>query len=341
MYAVKKDAMYEMLNRISAEMDLFVPLRNDDKTDFGLYRQGCTVDFECLKTAKSAKDIFFPQSEELYRVEKKESGYQIDPAELCMRPFAVFGIRACDLKGLQVLDRVFRSEPYDSFYCARRDHGILIGLSCNEPEETCFCSTYGIDAAEPEADINVTIVGETFFFEIKTEAGKELLEKAGDIPETVDDTVCAAEKAKILAVIEQLPYGKTDLSGWGEEALYERFDSPLWDKLYRTCLGCGTCTFVCPTCQCYDIRDFAAGKGTIRYRCWDSCMYSDFTLMAGGNSRKTQRERYRQRFMHKLAYYPANNDGLFGCVGCGRCVRKCPASLHILKVIRAFQEEKK
>ena len=91
----------------------------------------------------------------------------------------------------------------------------------------------------------------------------------------------------------------------------ERFDDPKWKELSDACLGCGTCTFSCPTCQCYDIKDFNTGNGVQRYRCWDSCMYSDFTMMAAGNNRTTQMQRFRQRFMHKLVYFPDNNDGMY------------------------------
>ena len=99
-------------------------------------------------------------------------------------------------------------------------------------------------------------------------------------------------------------------------------------------LGCGTCTFICPTCQCYDIRDFNTGHGVKRFRCWDSCMYSDFTKMSAGQPRLTQLERFRQRFMHKLVYYPTNNEGLFSCVGCGRCMNRCPIQMNIVKVMK-------
>ncbi|MBR3964202.1 MAG: 4Fe-4S dicluster domain-containing protein, partial [Clostridia bacterium] len=92
--------------------------------------------------------------------------------------------------------------------------------------------------------------------------------------------------------------------------------------------------FVCPTCQCYDIKDFDTGHGIKRFRCWDSCMYSDFTKMAHGNPRLTQVERFRQRFMHKLVYYPSNHDGMFSCVGCGRCISSCPVSMNIVKVMK-------
>ena len=93
--------------------------------------------------------------------------------------------------------------------------------------------------------------------------------------------------------------------------------------------------------ESFIVKDYNTGKGVQRYRCWDSCMYSDFTMMAHGNNRTSQLQRYRQRFMHKLVYFPANNDGMYSCVGCGRCVDKCPASTNIVKVIKAFQKEGK
>ena len=122
--------------------------------------------------------------------------------------------------------------------------------------------------------------------------------------------------------------------------VHKAFIQAAWDALSATCLGCGTCTFVCPTCQCYDIKDFNTGSGVIRFRCWDSCMYSDFTKMAHGNNRLTQKERFRQRFMHKLVYFPENNDGVFSCVGCGRCLAKCPISMNIVKVMKKIGGKK-
>ena len=119
----------------------------------------------------------------------------------------------------------------------------------------------------------------------------------------------------------------------------ERF--AFWQNELSRCIRCNACRNVCPSCQCYDIKDYNTGNGVQRYRCWDSCMYSDFTMMAHGNNRNSQMQRFRQRFMHKLAYFPANNDGMFSCVGCGRCVDKCHSHLNIVKVIKAFGKEEK
>ena len=138
--------------------------------------------------------------------------------------------------------------------------------------------------------------------------------------------------------MKKLPLNDLDLSGFESDKLMELFNNPAWADLSESCLGCGTCTFVCPTCQCYDVQDFDNGREVRRFRCWDSCMYSDFTMMAHGTNRPTQKERFRQRFMHKLVYYPSNNNGVFGCVGCGRCLQKCPIHMNIVKVAKKLKE---
>ena len=189
------------------------------------------------------------------------------------------------------------------------------------------------------SDVAVWTVGEDLCWKALTEKGEALTEAVKELlteDEAMDGAV-EAEKEKIHKIVEKLPYMNLSLEGWNGDALSEKFDSPVWEELYKPCLACGTCTFVCPTCQCYDIKDYTAGDSVSRYRCWDSCMYSDFTMMAHGNNRTSQMQRFRQRFMHKLVYYPANNDGMYSCVGCGRCVEKCPQALNIVKVVKEKQ----
>ena len=140
----------------------------------------------------------------------------------------------------------------------------------------------------------------------------------------------------VSARIKKLPLAGLKPDAFGAGKTDEFFNAPEWKELSSHCLGCGTCTFVCPTCQCYDIRDFDTGHGVKRFRCWDSCMYSEFTKMSAGQPRLTQTERFRQRFMHKLVYYPTNNNGLFSCVGCGRCLAKCPINMNIVKIMKAL-----
>ena len=178
------------------------------------------------------------------------------------------------------------------------------------------------------------MAGETLYLRANTEKGEKLLEKLRPMMEEADEAPVKAQQEKTREILGKLPLSSFTTEKFGGDVLLKVFNSEQWKSLSESCLGCGTCTFVCPTCQCYDIRDFKTGSGVKRFRCWDSCMYSDFTLMASGNPRTSQLERFRQRFMHKLVYYPTNYDGLFSCVGCGRCVAKCPIQMNIVKVMK-------
>ena len=342
MYKIAKENLSALFRLIAESQELYLPVRTAEQVNFGVWSEDAEVDLDTLKSVKSPKDAFFPQSENLYTCIKEGKKIQIEPEALKEQKFVVFGMKACDVQGVQVLDKVFLADPLDTFYAARRDHGTIVAMACHEPEESCFCKVFGIDCAEPAADVATWMVEGNLYWKSLTEKGEALTKDVENLLESADDAdekKVEDEKAAIRSIVEKLPYSNLSLEGWNGDALSEKFDSPLWEELYKPCLACGTCTFVCPTCQCYDIKDYNTGHGVKRYRCWDSCMYSDFTMMAHGNNRTSQMQRYRQRFMHKLVYFPANNDGMYSCVGCGRCVEKYPASLNIVKVIKAFQKQ--
>lgn len=339
MYKIAKENLSALFQLIADNQELYLPVKTAGQTNYAAWTPEAEVDLDTLKTVKSAKDAFFPQSENLYTVKKEGKKISIEPQALQEQNFVVFGMKACDVKGVEVLDKVFLVDPLDTFYAARREHGTIVALACHEPEETCFCKVFGVDAANPAADVATWMVGKDLYWKALTEKGEALTEAVKELLIEADEAPVEEEKEAIHKIVEKLPYMNLSLEGWNGDALEEKFNSPLWEELYKPCLACGTCTFVCPTCQCYDIKDYTAGETVSRYRCWDSCMYSDFTMMAHGNNRTSQMQRFRQRFMHKLVYYPANNDGMYSCVGCGRCVEKCPAALNIVKVIKAFQDQ--
>lgn len=339
MYKIEKQNLAPLFQAIAAKQELYVPANTNGQVNFAPYSEDIQVDLDTLNTVKSPKDIFFPQSENLYTCKREGKKISIQPEALKEQDFVVFGLKGCDIRGMDVLDKVFLAEPVDSFYAARRAHGTIVALACREPEETCFCTVFGVDPAAPAGDVQCWMVEDTLYWKPVTEKGEALTAQVSDLLTEAEEAPVEAQKKNIAQIMTQLPYTNLSLEGWNGDALDEKFNAPQWEQLYKPCLACGTCTFVCPTCQCYDIKDYDTGHGVQRYRCWDSCMYSDFTMMAHGNNRTSQMQRYRQRFMHKLVYFPANNDGMYSCVGCGRCVAKCPASLNIVKVIKAFQTQ--
>lgn len=286
MYKIAKENLSTLLGKIAETKEIFVPIKTASQTNFGLWQDGCEVDLDTLKTVKSPKDVFFPQSENLYKCITDNKDIKIEPEALRDRDFVLFGIKGCDLKGIEVLDKVFLSEPVDTFYKARRDHATIIALACGEPEESCFCTAFDIDPANPRTTADVTSwnVNGSIYLSPVSDKGKAFINSISDMLETTDDSAVTEQKTKITNILSQLPYSDLSLDGWGGDVLDEKFNSPIWEELYKPCLACGTCTFVCPTCQCYDIKDYNTGHGIQRYRCWDSCMYSDFTMMAHGNN---------------------------------------------------------
>ncbi|MGN1042311.1 MAG: 4Fe-4S dicluster domain-containing protein [Christensenellales bacterium] len=324
-----------LYNKISEKYPLYLPIKKAGEVNFGLYEEGAEVCLSVLKTNKSPKDAFFPQSEDLMKFKIDGQKIEIIDVREEKKPFVVMGVRACDYKAFDVLDRVFLTDPIDTYYESRRQAGVVVTLACGRPEESCFCGAFGIDPTDPAGDVTAWLTDKYLYLRANTDKGSELLSQVTELAEETDGKETEEQKEAVKNVLEKLPFNKLDPKVF-DESMMELFNDGKWNELSEACLGCGTCTFVCPTCQCFDIKEFCTNDGVKRFRCWDSCMYKDFTKTAGGQPRTTQMQRFRQRFMHKLVYYPKNNDGLYSCVGCGRCVKKCPQHLNIVKVIKAF-----
>ncbi len=329
------NSLNAVFEKIANDSALYMPVDGEKGADYKKWEQGDELS-SALNTNRSAKDFFFPQTENL--MEFKVSGKEIEVIDTRdeKEDFVVFGVRACDAKSFDILDTVFLSEPCDSYYANRREHATIVTLACTRPSETCFCNVFGIDATKPTGDVTCWKTADDMYFEANNEKGNAFIEKIAELTEKCDSKAVEEQQAKTKEILKKLPLADLKTEKFGKDKTAEFFDAPEWRELSTACLGCGTCTYVCPTCQCYDIKDYDTGHGVIRFRCWDSCMYSEFTKMAHGNNRLSQLERFRQRFMHKLVYYPTNNDGVFGCVGCGRCLAKCPISMNIVKVMKAL-----
>ena len=339
MYRLPKSSLNAFFAAIANTAKLYLPADKDGQAYYTEWKEDVQFS-DKLNTLRSAKDFFFPQTQNLADFKINGKLIEVIDNRKESEDFVLFGVRACDAASFDILDKVFLSEPVDTYYKTRREHGVVITLACNKPEETCFCSAFGLDASTPGGDISCWMDSDCLYLDAKTEKGSALINKLSGIIEECDNSSADAVKAEIKNILNVLPLAElkpADLT----DKLLDTFKSEKWAELSQSCLGCGSCTFVCPTCQCYDIKDFDTGCGIKRIRTWDSCMYSDFTKMAHGNPRISQLERFRQRFMHKLVYFPQNNEGVYGCVGCGRCLRQCPISMNIVKVMKTLGGEQK
>jgi ferredoxin len=200
------------------------------------------------------------------------------------------------------------------------------------PYASCFCTSVdGSPTSTQGADILLTDLGESYLVEFVTPKGESLAAYFGEA--TAADVGAEAKKKEIAeksaAAIQSKIPGRAI-----KPILDVSFEHPFWDTIYGKCLACGTCTYMCPTCHCFDISDEIKGDDGVRIRNWDSCMFSLFTKETSGhNPRTSQKQRWRQRLMHKFKYYVDNFDAI-ACVGCGRCVMSCPVNIDIRKIVQ-------
>lgn len=319
---LKSDKLIEALSRLRQDRQVVLPVGEGDKLAFRAW-DGATAPNLAANPVVPPKDVLFPRSEALYDMDLATGEVKAPSPD---NRTVLVGARPCDVRSMENLDCAFLQGGYeDSNYAARRGALAVVALACAAiPSRTCFCDSMGGDPmSAPGADLLLTEVEDGYLVEAQTDGGKEI--------ETLWKDLLAESKAeKPKAPPCEL---KVDRPGDLPKILMERFEDPMWEALSEACLGCGCCSFICPTCYCFDIDRQQKGSDVTAFRCWDSCMFSDYSRMAGGhNPRPTKKERLRNRYLHKLAYF----DERYGktlCVGCGRCIEKCPAGLDITRVI--------
>ncbi len=326
------DAMLEAMRRTAT---VYAPVRDaGGNLAFQEIERASDIHLEGNNTLTSAKGLFFPQREILMRFSRG----RLSQADLPTGSFVVFGLRPCDARSLTWLDGVFGGEVADPYYRERRKNALVVATACDRPGPACFCtsvggSPYGTDGS----DLLFSPAGnDTFLFEAVTDKGRQFLETLPDLFRPADEKALKAREERARAAGQSMKV--MDLSGL-KEKLDRGIDSPLWDRLTRTCLGCGVCAFVCPACHCFDITDETAGADGVRVRSWDTCQFPRFTLHASGhNPRPLKKARMRQRVMHKFSY-SVQTAGTVYCSGCGRCVRACPVDLDIRGILTAFKDQ--
>ena len=313
---VPKSKLSELLDGWIAKYRVAAPVMNSGKLVFEEIKEFSEISLEDDLTYKSPKEFLFP------RVEKIMSfGDNAVQTGLPDRKTVVFGVKPCDLDALKVMTAVFTKGKFiDTYFEKNLNNTILAGMGCLTEKPGCFCGDRGLNkSCSSDCDIFFSDNGETYTVEILTEKGRPLFdgmkleeaESPAAIPEnTINDSILEIDA--------------------DENTLFNKID---WAKISEKCLGCGICTFICPTCHCFEFKDTVEVGEPARYRCWDSCMYAKFTIHASGhNPRASKKERYRQRIMHKYLYV-RKNFGYTACTGCGRCIRSCPAGMNIKSVI--------
>jgi len=331
-----KEEWLKALDGLSDAYTLYVPVRDGDFHTFMPLNEGKKPDFGYQNTRLSPKSLVYPRSERLFE-------YTLDPddpeahivkeSSKDFSPQAIVGIRPCDVHAFRIVQRNFDNPQYrDPWWVQHFESTTLVGLGCNDPCTSCFCTQVGGGPFNEEGlDVLLYDMGDRYLARAFTDKGETFLEKTGG-GSPADDAVLKEAEALGLAAAQKIT-ASVSTDQLKEKVTNELFNASFWDDVAFGCLNCGTCTYLCPTCWCFDIQDEVYGKEGDRIRNWDSCMFPLFTLHGSGhNPRDNKVQRVRQRFMHKLKYYVDKYGNGVQCSGCGRCVKYCPVNIDIRKV---------
>jgi len=342
MYYCDEGALERLLGSLEAA-DVYAVVRRERGPEFCRLRKvkGAELALRDARPSASPKSFLQPAKERVAAYGSKGSHEEASCPTCDER--VLIGLRGCDLKAIEYMDKVFREGDFkDPFYEARRRAEILITVDCTRVHENCFCTALGGQPyAEAGFDLNVTPLSDGYLLEVGSEKGQAIIEKAGDL-------VREATEAQIRDREQLRRKAREDLDRQNEglrlpdklqEILLGKQESDEWSEHASRCVDCAACTFVCPTCHCFYLYDQVLGPDKFeRVRTWDSCLLSDYSRMAGPegakpNPRPRLRTRFANRFLHKYAFSP-QQYALLGCTGCGRCIEACFGKIDIREVLK-------
>ncbi len=332
----------DLLDAVASEMDLYVPERTGQHYVYARYDPAAATPLELnnIRVCTPVKEFLFPLRELAAVFPGPEP---VEPRQV--KPFAVCGLKQCDLRSIEILDRVFLEEEFeDPFYVARRQQMLIISSDCFEPGRSCFCDVLGgRPFAESGFDLNVSQVKDGFIVEVGSDKGRQFVERHSrlflDVPA---EALRQRDEAGALTQ-RQLEQNNAEfkLDAPVKEVVESGHDSDVFDEEAKTCVECQACTRVCPTCHCFYLYDTKQEDYFSKMKMWDSCMRLAYAEVAGGaNPRKILGDRLRHRLMHKFVYF-LDRYGLDMCVGCGRCVDAEAGGVDIRVVLKRLNEQLK
>ncbi len=335
---LKKDNLRDWVIALSS-YEVHAPAFEDEVWNFKQVEKPEDAALDHTNTVKPPKDFSFPQREVYceFAQKKGEAPMVTETLPALAAPKVVFGVRPCDGRAGPRNDTVFSKEFDDIYYWMRRKKVAQVGLACNTPpSRNCFCTAVGGSPhSEDGLDVLMVDLGDSYLVKALTKVGEEIVKAGG---KALGNASAADKKtaAKAKADAEKAPMREIVDIKTVPENLQKNFDSEVWGEMAQACIGCGICTFLCPTCHCFDINDEVTNVTPLRgqrVRTWDNCQFPDFTMHSSGhNPRNTLGARLRQRVCHKFLYFVQNHD-TYQCVGCGRCISECPVGIDIVAVV--------
>ena len=324
---LKRKNIFSFLQAISDGAELWGPVKKGDQTIFDFIRpeEIGRLNLNFTRTLLPPKKIFVPPSFNMFHFTAR--GYEEDYSWI--RERILFGVHPCDIHGLLNLDRIFVQNYPDSYYVQARQKTLILGLSC-WPDDYCLCQSTHTDIIEEGFDLFFSELGEEYLVWIGSSKGDDLIRMK---PDFFEEGLNQKDIEKYIEWREKRAQAFRARINFVfmPDLLELKYNDPIWEKAGSACLACGSCSMVCPTCNCYNVRDeiALANKPGRRIREWDSCTLLEYSLVAGGeNFRGKKSLRLKLWYTHKLQAF-GSKYGKPSCVGCGRCLVTCPVGINV------------
>jgi len=340
-----KDNIGKLYSELEKEYKFYAPTKVKGNIAFSRISNVEEIELEFLNSKVPPKDVLFPQKETIFEYKYEGKDVIIEERKDLEDKLLISGVRPCDAYSFKLLEDFFAFGDFqDEVFLKKRESSTIIGIGCNNPRQSCFCTSVGGHPFQKEStDVFLSDLGDKYLVEAVSEKGKNLVKKLSWLSDAKKADI---DKSKELAKQAEDSFTTKFNFDLVTKVLDENFEHPVWQEISESCIGCSSCTFLCPTCTCFDVideNDEYNNRGR-RIRIWDTCQSCLYTLETSGhNPRPEKIQRCRNRIMHKFSYYPSNYDCV-GCVGCGRCISACPVNnelrLIIDKILEIEEKEK-
>jgi sulfhydrogenase subunit beta (sulfur reductase) len=337
---LKKHHLKDYLNSLRKYGEVFGPVKKGEKFIYDRLDDLDRLNLAMLRTIIPAKKFLIPPRFNTFSFDDKSYYAELEN----IQPRVIFGVHPCEIHGIMILDKLFTERLPDIYYTERRRKTAILGLSC-VPDDKCFAKSTNTHFVEAGFDLAFNDLGEgeeEYLVWVGSSLGDDLIRFRLDL---FDENIKKSDLDKYIKWRNwrDAQYKLTiDMTGM-PDIMELSYDLPIWQELGDKCLSCGACSMVCPTCPCYNIVDRmnpAVFQG-FRERYWDSCMFKEFALVAGGhNFRESRQARVRLWYTHKLKAF-ITEFGRPACVGCGRCIDTCVVDINVKTVANALRGAEK
>jgi ferredoxin len=324
------------LDAVAGEMELYIPEKSGEHYIYKKYDSSKEVKSNNIRACTPVKEFLFPLHEVAATFPKSGEPKKITP-------FAVFGLKDCDIKSIKILDKIFAEDEFqDTLYMSRREKMFIISTDCIDPGQSCFCNLFdGKGFSHDGFDLNVAKIKDGFIIEAGSKKGNDFIKKRSDLLADVPTALLAERDKNRAQTQKQLEQNNTALQFDAKirEIVENSNSSDVFDAEAKNCIECQACTRVCPTCHCFYLYDTRQKDYFAKMKMWDSCMRTAYAAVAGGaNPRKVLGDRIKHRLMHKFVHF-LDRYGISMCVGCGRCVDADAGGMDLREILKKLSEE--